>query len=1037
MKANKLIGVLFATLLLIGGAWLLWRPTTLTPESSASQTLRQEANAPGRPTDFQGEHPDELIDLGNGKYAYPPVRPATVNASEVESKPVTLSMYERWQLGLLDLEENEGLTKAEREALIAAAMRMGPDSNILQPSGPNAPLPAGVAFDSMDYTESSQGYVPPDPELSVGPDHLVAVINSNFEVYDKQGNSVLGPVNLDTFFAPAGGGCDDNFNFDGNTIFDEEAGRYLIGADGNGTHYCLGVSQTDDPTGNWNLYAFRTDIGGAFFDYPHAGVGRDAIYMGANMFPSSFSESRIWAFDKEAMYAGVPAAGITRSLGANNETPQPMNLHGWEQGTWPTDGPHYIFTGVAFNNPREYRLHSWEDPFGADVFTTLATFNLQNVHGVTVGFPVGNVQQGGSTITANDPRPQDFEYRNGTAWSAMTVSCNPGSGTVNCIQWVQVDLANAAVVQAGVYGSNATYRYFPDTAPNNCNDVAIGYSRSSSTSYPSVWVTGRENFDPPNTLQSDIELKAGEVPYTAFADRWGDYTGMTIDPDGQTFWYLGEYSKNLPAANARWATYIGSYVYESCLVPDFALSVEPESLEVCIPDDGEFLVDVRAFQGYNDPVTLDLASPPAGIVGTFDPNPVVPPGTSTLTVETAAASEGSYSLDIVGIAPTSTHTVTVGLSLFAGAPEAPTLVSPANGANGQGTSPTFEWLPGEGSQSYTFELATDPSFNNIIESASGLTEPFYELSIGLDPLTTYYWRVRSENICGDGANSQVFNFTTGNIVCEVIDSTDVPLPIGPNGGTTTTSEITVQGSGSVEDVNVLNLAGTHTWIADLTFYLEGPDGTEVQLQGQICGSEDNFDINYDDEAAPGTPPCPPTDGGTYQPIQPLSAFDGDEANGSWTLRIQDNANGDGGQLQSWSLELCYTGNEGGTGMLVGTVTASTRGGPIEGATITANAGDDTFTTTTDANGDYSLELPAGLYQVTAEAPGFTQATIPDVTIVAGEVTEQDFALQPEGATAITLDALTSTTGGLNGLALAMGALLLATGALWVGRRARR
>ena len=41
--------------------------------------------------------------------------------------------------------------------------------------------------------------------------------------------------------------------------------------------------------------------------------------------------------------------------------------------------------------------------------------------------------------------------------------------------------------------------------------------------------------------------------------RWGDYTEMTIDPDGETFWYLGEYSKNTGTTSGRWGTYIGSY----------------------------------------------------------------------------------------------------------------------------------------------------------------------------------------------------------------------------------------------------------------------------------------------------------------------------------------------------------------------------------------------------------------------------------------------------------------------------------------------
>jgi hypothetical protein len=41
---------------------------------------------------------------------------------------------------------------------------------------------------------------------------------------------------------------------------------------------------------------------------------------------------------------------------------------------------------------------------------------------------------------------------------------------------------------------------------------------------------------------------------------------MTIDPDGLTFWYLGEYSKNTGTTNGRWGNYVGSFTYPNCTV---------------------------------------------------------------------------------------------------------------------------------------------------------------------------------------------------------------------------------------------------------------------------------------------------------------------------------------------------------------------------------------------------------------------------------------------------------------------------------------
>ncbi|MEW5989131.1 MAG: proprotein convertase P-domain-containing protein [Chloroflexota bacterium] len=150
--------------------------------------------------------------------------------------------------------------------------------------------------------------------------------------------------------------------------------------------------------------------------------------------------------------------------------------------------------------------------------------------------------------------------------------------------------------------------------------------------------------------------------------------------------------------------------------------------------------------------------------------------------------------------------------------------------------------------------------------------------------------------------------TPSGQTCTTYVSTDVPKTISSSGTPSVSSIISVPSGGTIVDVNVLDLNGTHTWINDLDFNLTSPAGTEVQIMAQSCSSQDNFDLNLDDEAAPGPWPCPPTGGGTYQPSNPLSTFDGQTSPGTWTLRIDDNANLDGGSLNGWSLEICTSGS---------------------------------------------------------------------------------------------------------------------------------
>ena len=87
----------------------------------------------------------------------------------------------------------------------------------------------------------------------------------------------------------------------------------------------------------------------------------------------------------------------------------------------------------------------------------------------------------------------------------------------------------------------------------------------------------------------------------------------------------------------------------------------------------------------------------------------------------------------------------------------------------------------------------------------------------------------------------------------------------------------------------------------------------------------------------------------------------------------------------------------GTGTLAGVVTDATTGDPISGATVTANPG--SYTTTTSSNPfaeeNYTLSaLPAGTYTVSVSAAGYETKTETGVQVTEGNTTTLDFALTP-------------------------------------------
>lgn len=135
--------------------------------------------------------------------------------------------------------------------------------------------------------------------------------------------------------------------------------------------------------------------------------------------------------------------------------------------------------------------------------------------------------------------------------------------------------------------------------------------------------------------------------------------------------------------------------------------------------------------------------------------------------------------------------------------------------------------------------------------------------------------------------------------CEVCASADVLKPIEDNN--TIASTLTFPESRTINDLNVMvNL--THEYDEELTVTLESPEGTSALLFTAVGGSGRNFlGTELDDEAlvsiSSGTAPFL----GRYVPMGNLSAFDGENAHGTWVLRICDSGSGNTGMLFGWSI----------------------------------------------------------------------------------------------------------------------------------------
>ncbi|MET2986683.1 proprotein convertase P-domain-containing protein, partial [Aureibaculum conchae] len=155
--------------------------------------------------------------------------------------------------------------------------------------------------------------------------------------------------------------------------------------------------------------------------------------------------------------------------------------------------------------------------------------------------------------------------------------------------------------------------------------------------------------------------------------------------------------------------------------------------------------------------------------------------------------------------------------------------------------------------------------------------------------TTVLFLLMSLNSIGQVCTTQTWN-------------TGVAIP--DNNATGVSRTVNFTSTAAVNDVNVtVNI--THTWDSDLIISLQSPAGTTVILSNRNGSSGDNYATTVFDDAAgtaitAGSAPF----NGTFIPEAALSAFNGENPSGNWTLTVSDNAAFDTGTLNSFSVEVC-------------------------------------------------------------------------------------------------------------------------------------
>jgi len=111
-------------------------------------------------------------------------------------------------------------------------------------------------------------------------------------------------------------------------------------------------------------------------------------------------------------------------------------------------------------------------------------------------------------------------------------------------------------------------------------------------------------------------------------------------------------------------------------------------------------------------------------------------------------------------------------------PNSPGLESPTNLSSAVSRHVSVSWRSVDYADSYQLQVAKGANFQQTIFNQSNILIPNVALP-ELEPLTTYFWRVRATNFSGTSAWSDIWRFTTVDLL------PDVPTLFTPAPGTTT------------------------------------------------------------------------------------------------------------------------------------------------------------------------------------------------------------------------------------------------------------
>jgi hypothetical protein len=438
---------------------------------------------------------------------------------------------------------------------------------------------AGLAFPDSQCGSDCE---PPDTQVAAGPNDIIEATNIVFEVFDKSGNSLHAPANLNALF-----NVNINmFSSDPRVEYDTLSGRWFISflildttdiATAHNGFFKLAVSKTSDPLDGFNIYSVETM--GSFPDQPSLGFNDDKVVTGGNSFSCTvsakdpanpncangdFEGNEFLVWNKSELLAGDATIETDFNPPSEDTSDYPI-IPAKSRSSTSTLWMLSAFGQDSDASRNELNIWSVDGVPGVG----LGSANTLTTIPVTPFLLPPSVPQKGTskTIDTADFRLIDAVFRDGHLWGSGNDTCKPSGDTITraCLQFFEVLTGGASPVvnQDFSFGTKNAYDYYPSVDLDSADDLITSFTQSSSTEFPSAFVDGRLVGDTKNTIGTPVLFQAGAKSYISNDPngppfRWGDYSGAGVDPNDQTaIWVAAEYA-TAATVGLNWGTSIAN-----------------------------------------------------------------------------------------------------------------------------------------------------------------------------------------------------------------------------------------------------------------------------------------------------------------------------------------------------------------------------------------------------------------------------------------------------------------------------------------------